>query len=53
MASTSSSLGMRLQKFGGMKLNYWKEQIQDYLIMRGQLDPIENALALTGTKPKE
>ena len=32
---------MRLRKFDGSNFNFWKEQMQDYLIVKGQIDPIE------------
>ena len=40
MASTSGSLEMSLRKFDGSNFNFWKEQMQDYLIVKGQIDPI-------------
>ena len=42
MASTSGSSEMSLRKFDGSNFNFWKEQMQDYLIVKGQIDPIEN-----------
>jgi hypothetical protein len=33
---------MSLRKFDGTNLNFWKEQMQDYLIVRGQIDAIEH-----------
>ena len=33
---------MSLRKFDGTNFNFWKEQMQDYLIVKGQIDPIEN-----------
>ena len=53
MESTSSSLEMSLWKFDGTNFNYWKDQMQDYFIMRGQIDPIKNVVAPAGTKPEE
>ena len=42
MASTSGSSEMRLRRFDGSNFNFWKEQMQAYLIVKGQIDPIEN-----------
>ena len=42
MASTSGSLEMSLRRFDGSNFNFLKEQMQDYLIVKGQIDPIEN-----------
>ena len=42
MASTSGSSKMSLRRFDGSNFNFWKEQMQDYLIVKGQIDPIEN-----------
>ena len=42
MASTSGSSEMSLRRFDGSNFNFWKEQMQDYLIVKGQIDPIEN-----------
>ena len=28
-----------------MNFNFWKQQMQDYLIVKGQIDPIENEIA--------
>ena len=44
---------MSLRKFDGMNFSYWKEQMQDYLIVKGQIDLIEHATTPTGTKPEE
>ena len=33
---------MSLRRFDGSNFNFWKEQMQDYLIVKGQIDPIEN-----------
>ena len=33
---------MSLREFDGSNFNFWKEQMQDYLIVKGQIDPIEN-----------
>ena len=45
MASTSDSSEMSLRKFDGSNFNFWQEQMQDYLIVKGQIDPIENEVA--------
>ena len=36
---------MSLRRFDGSNFNFWKEQMQDYLIVKGQIDPIENESA--------
>ena len=36
---------MSLRRFDGSSFNFWKEQMQDYLIVKGQIDPIENESA--------
>ena len=36
---------MSLRRFDGSNFNFWKEQMQDYLIVKGQIDPIENEVA--------
>ena len=41
MASTSSSSEMSLRKFDGSNFNFWKEQMQDYLIVKGRTNPID------------
>mgnify|MGYP000238107944 CR=1 FL=1 len=33
---------MSLRRFDGSNFNFLKEQMQDYLIIKGQIDPIEN-----------
>ena len=38
MASTSGSSEMSLRRFDGSNFNFWKEQMQDYLIVKGQID---------------
>mgnify|MGYP000235155437 CR=1 FL=1 len=53
MASTYGSLEMSRRQFDRSKFSYWKEQMYDYLIMKGQIGLIENASALTRTKPEE
>ena len=45
MASTSGSSKMILRRFDDSNFNFWKEQMQDYLIVKGQIDPIENEKA--------
>ena len=45
MASISGSSEMSLRRFDGSNFNFWKEQMQDYLIVMGQIDPIENEIA--------
>ena len=46
MASTFGSLEMSLRKFDDTNFNFWKEQMQDYLILRGQINPIETQVDL-------
>jgi hypothetical protein len=41
MASTSGSSEITIRKFDEMNLNVWKEQMQDYLVVCGYIDPIE------------
>jgi hypothetical protein len=45
MALSSGSSEMSIRKFDGTNFNFWKKQMQDYLIVRGDIDPIENATA--------
>jgi hypothetical protein len=45
MASTSGSFEMSIRKFDGTNFNFWKEEMQDYLIVRGYIDPIEHDTA--------
>jgi hypothetical protein len=53
MASTSGSFEMSIRKFDGMNFNFWKEQMQDYLIVRVYIDPIEHDTApVTYNKPE-
>ena len=33
---------MSLRRFDGSNFNFWKEQMHDYLIVKAQIDPIEN-----------
>ena len=44
---------MSLRKFDGSNFNFWKEQMKDYLIVKGQIDPIETENPPEGYKPKE
>ena len=53
MASTSASLEMSLQKFYSTNFSFWKEQMQDYMIVMGQIEPIENKSALDEYEPNE
>jgi hypothetical protein len=53
MASTLGSSMMSLRKFDRTNLNFWKEQMQDYLIVCGQIDPIEHEKALATYTPEE
>jgi hypothetical protein len=43
---------MRIRKFDGTNFNFWKEQMQDYLIVRGYIDPIEHDMAPATYKPE-
>jgi hypothetical protein len=52
MASTSGSSEMSIWKFDGTNFNFWKEQMQDYLIVRGQIDAIEHDTAPATYKPE-
>jgi hypothetical protein len=45
MASSSGSSDMSIRKFDGKNFSFWKEQMQDYLIVRGYIDPIEHDTA--------
>ena len=36
---------MSLRRLDGSNINFWKEQMQDYLIVKGQIDSIENEIA--------
>ena len=53
MASTSGSSEMSLRRFDGSNFNFWKEQMQDYLIVKGQIDPIENENPLEAYKAND
>ena len=44
---------MSLRKFDGSNFNFWKEHMQDYLIVKGQIDPIETENPQEGYKPNE
>jgi hypothetical protein len=52
MASMSGSSEMSIRKFDGTNFNFWKEQMQDYLVVRGYIDPIEHDTALAPYKPE-
>jgi hypothetical protein len=43
---------MSIRKFDGTNFNFSKEQMQDYLIVRSQIDPIEHDRALATYKPE-
>jgi hypothetical protein len=53
MASTSGSSAISLRKFDRTNFNFWKEQMQYYLIVYGQIKPIEHDKAQAMYKPKE
>ena len=53
MASTSGLSEMSIRKFDGTNFSYWKEQMQDYLIVKGEIDLIENATTPSTVKPEE
>ena len=44
---------MSLRRFNGSNFNFCKEQMQDYLIVKGQIDPIENENSLEAYKANE
>jgi hypothetical protein len=44
---------MSLRKFDGTIFNFWKEQMHDYLIVCGQIDPIEHEKHRTSYTPEE
>ena len=46
MASTSGSSEMILKKFDGTNFSYCKERMQDYMIVKGPIDLLENATVL-------
>jgi hypothetical protein len=43
---------MSIRKFNGTNFNFWKEQMQEYLIVRGYIDPIEHETAPATYKPE-
>ena len=53
MASRSGLSEMSLRKFNGTNFNFWKGQMQDYVIVRGQINHIKNQRALEEYKPNE
>ena len=44
---------MSLRNFSGTNFNFWKEQMQDYLIVKGHINPIKNESALDKNKSNE
>ena len=44
---------MSLRKFDGSNLNFYKEKMHDYLIVKGQIAPIEYENVAEGYKPNE
>jgi hypothetical protein len=42
---------MSIRKFDGTNFNFWKGQMQDYLIVRSYIDPIEHDMAPASYKP--
>ena len=44
---------MSLRRFDGSNFNFWKEQMHGYLIVKGQIDPIENGNAPETYKANE
>ena len=44
---------MSLRKFDGSNFNFWKEQVQYYLIVKGSIDPIETENPPKGYKPNK
>ena len=44
---------MSLSKFDGSNLNFYKEKMHDYLIVKGQIAPIEYENVAEGYKPNE
>ena len=53
MVSTSGSSELNLRKFNESNYNFWKEQMQEYLIIKGQIDPIEAENPPEGYKANE
>jgi hypothetical protein len=43
---------MSIRKFDGANFNFWKEQMQEYLIVCGYIDPIEHDTAPATYKPE-
>jgi hypothetical protein len=43
---------MSIQKFDGTNFNFWKEKMQNYLVVCGYIDPIEKDTALATYKPE-
>jgi hypothetical protein len=52
MALTSGSSKMSIWKFDGTNFNFWKEQMQDYVVVRGYIDQIEHDMAPATYKPE-
>ena len=52
VASTSTSFKMSLRNSDGMNFNFRKEQMQDYMVVKGEIDLIENVVALASYKPE-
>ena len=44
---------MSVWKFDGSNFSYYMEQMQDYLVLKGQTDLIENIVASVGIKLEE
>ena len=44
---------MSLRKFDGSNFNFWKEQMHDYLIVKGLIDPIGIENPPEAYKPNE
>ena len=44
---------MSLRRFDSSNFNFWKKQMQDYLIVKGQIEPIENENPLETYKANE
>ena len=55
MASTFGSSEMSLRKFdsSNVNFNFMKEQLEDYLIVKGQIDPMEYKEAPKEFKPND
>jgi hypothetical protein len=52
MASTFGSSEMSIRKFDGTNFKFWKEQMQDYLVVRSYIDPIEHDTAPATYNPE-